>query len=133
MNKNVKTATLLFGIFVMLASIAYGATTVFVTIPTTGRVTASMVTNPSNIEWGDMAFNTVCTRVVDLTNTGNATISNLNMTYTFPSNLTGTLTWDLEGTSLAVGDTEPAQLNLTLTNAPLNEYFSFDINITGES
>ena len=132
MNKNVKTATLLLAIFVMLASIAYGATQVFVTIPTKGRVTASMVAYPLTFDWGNLTFNTLYTQSVELTNTGNATINNLNMTYTWPSSLTGSLKWNLENTSLAVGVTEIAQFNLTLTDAPLNEDFNVDITISGD-
>lgn len=134
MNKNVKNATLLFAIFCILTSIAYASTQVFVTIPTTGIVTTpEMATNPSSINWGTMALDSPCIRAIELNNTGALPITNLTMTYTLPTELIGTLTWDLEDESLDVAEIQTAHLNLTLIDAPLDQPFNFNITITGES
>lgn len=131
-NKKIKTATLLFLIFSALTTIVYAGIKTLQTIETSGAITHAMIeTTPSTIEWGNMTVGDPNIKELALTNTGNLTIELLHIDYELPIDFTGSLSWDLEGESLDIGQTKVALLNLTVTDAP-EVPFAFNITITGD-
>lgn len=132
MKKKVK-ATLIFAIFLASTTVVYATImSGILQIPTSGVITdAELTSTPASIDWGSFACNTSVIRTVSLENTGNLTITDLNMTYTLPSAFKGTLTWDLEGQTIIIDQVLTAEFNLTITHAP-KEPFNFNITITGD-
>lgn len=131
MKKRTKIATVVFIAFAVSISLVW-ATKTLLTIPTSGNVPESGLDSvPASIEWGNMTKGVPVLKLLSITNTGDIDVPNLNMTYTLPPSFVGTLTWDIEGQTILVGETKMATLILTLTDMPEGP-FSFDININGD-
>lgn len=132
-NLTRKTATLLFILFLAGTTTVWAITQTLLIIPTTGNMTSAELAGvPTSIEWGDMDINASVIKSLSLTNTGDIIVSNLHLAYDLPPLFSGTLTWDLEGQAIVLGETKIATLNLTVTDAP-DGPFNFDITIDGDS
>lgn len=128
-----KTVTLLFCMFIALTSLAYATVQTFLTIPTSGNMkSVELSSDPTAIVWGDMDTNVSVIKSLSVTNIGDVLVTDLHMAYDLPPEFSGTLTWDLEGQAIVVGETKIATLNLTVIDAP-DGPFNFDITIDGDS
>lgn len=133
MNWTKKTVTLLFCMFIVGTAIVYATVQTFLTIPTSGDMkTAELSSTPTEIVWGEMDTNASVIKSLSITNIGDVLITDLHMAYDLPPLFSGTLTWDLEGQAIVVGETKIATLNLTVTDAP-DGPFNFDITIDGDA
>jgi len=92
---------------------------------------AELSSNPTTIVWGDMGINASVIKSLSVTNSGNVLITALHLAYDLPPQFSGTLTWDLEGQAIVVGETKIATLNLTVTDAP-DGPANFNITIHGD-
>jgi hypothetical protein len=93
--------------------------------PTSITIPDYLTATPSNINWGNVTGPT--TRNVNITST-----ADVNFTLTMTSDCTvGTLTWNLENTTLPAHQTATATFTLYPNwNAPVGP-FTFDINVKG--
>ena len=129
-----KTVTLLFTISIALSYVAYATVQTLLTIPISGNIVtnAELTSVPTSIVCGDIDKNMPFITSLSVTNTGDVPVTALHLGYVLPPQLSGTLTWDLEGQAIVVGETKIATLNLTVTDAP-DGPFNFDITIDGDS
>ena len=127
-----KTVTLLFALFIAVTTVAFATYQTLLTIDTSGTMTSAELSSvPTSIVWGDVDRNMSVIKSLSLTNTGDVPVTVLYMLYELPLSFSGTLTWDLEGQAIVVGETKIATFNLTVTDAP-DGSFSFDITIDGD-
>lgn len=127
-----RSATVLFLMFLVGTTGVWAITKTLLTIETSGNITsAELSSTPTSIEWGDTDLNASVIKSLSLTNTGDVVVTNLHMAYDLPPLFSGTLTWDLEGQAIVLGETKIATLNLTVTDAP-DGPFNFNITIDGD-
>jgi hypothetical protein len=95
-----KTSTVILA--AVLIAVAVGAALVVVSVLTHGNVntTSNLSVAPNNIDWGSFDAGTSVTKLVTLTNTGNAP---LLLTYTYSSYANFLLTWNATNYILPVG------------------------------
>jgi len=129
-----KQATLLLMGFLMF-SFGVFAVTRYLRVPTGGEINlmGNLVADPSNFSWGNVALKVPVTRSVNLTNTGNATITKLNLTYVQTTTIliNYTVSWNLEGWSINPSETLKANFTLTVYNATKGS-FALELYIGGE-
>jgi len=87
----------------------------------------------SSIDWGTLNRGEVATHSVTIKNTGTGNFASLKMTYSMSPESVGTISWDVEGTPLAAGESLDAMITLRVaTNAP-EGVFNCEIYINGET
>ena len=132
MKKEAKIVTAVFVALMVTSTLGYAISKNLLTLPTDGEVvSAEMTGTPSTIQWGKFVEGTMISKQVNVENVGGTDINDLHLTYVLPTDFVGSLTWNLEGASITIGETKQATFNLTVTDAPLGP-FSFDITILGD-
>lgn len=132
MNRKGVQALMAFAIYLTFLLTAHCIST-YLTVPTTGVMTDYRLrADPDTIKWGDVEPTVSVVRNITLTNVGTETI---NMSATV-DNVVGlsnfTVTWNLEGSEIAAGQSLIASFMLTVYNYT-EKSFSFDIVIQGEA
>lgn len=120
-----KRATVFFVCFLIFV-FGVNAVTDFLTIPTTGHVETSgdLRVFPDTLDWGNVSFNVPISRNVNLTNVGNATITNLNLTWIETTSIliNYSIVWNLEGSSINPLETKGATFILTVYDADEGDF-----------
>ena len=83
----------------------------------------------SNIDWGTVYNGSSYSKGFNVLNVGNVPLT-LTMTHTLDSSI-GSFSWDLEGYSLAVEETKPFWLTLTILGTTTALGFDAEIAIVG--
>lgn len=120
------------------ATWVYAVSSTPATIPTTGTTTPIslaffLVSEPTQISWGNIEQGESVTETVTLTNNGNAGASGLTME-TSGDNIADlglTLSWDCAGQPISAGESLVATFTLTASaSAPAGDW-GFDIVVNG--
>lgn len=129
-GKSIKVGSIIFVGIVVLSSVVFAFYEGLLTIPTQGTLTyAEIQSVPSSIQWGNMTYGVPNIKTVRIDNVSNVTITGLTMNYTFPVDWNASLTWNLEGQNLTVGQSLWADFNLTVFDTPEDGPFNFSIDI----
>lgn len=113
--------------------LVYGLYTYSLSIPTSGSTKIyGLDPDPDSIFWGNMTIAEARIRSVNLTNTGNEALTNLNVTTSEVVGLTDfSLSWNLEGQAIQPDQTLEADFTLTIYEASQKD-FTFFITVNGE-
>jgi len=118
---------------VNLIFLVYGLYEYSLAIPNSGSTKIyGLDPEPDSIFWGNMTISEARIRSVNLTNTGNEALTNLNITTSDVVGLTDfVLSWNLEGYEIQPDQTLQADFTLTVYEASQKD-FSFFITVNGE-
>lgn len=129
-KRSIKIGSIIFGCVLVLSSVVFALHEGLLTIPTQGTLTYAEITAfPSSIQWGNMTYGVPNTKTVRIDNVSNVTITGLTMNYTFPVGWNASLTWNLEGQNLTVGEYAWADFTLRVLETPEDGPFNFSIDI----